>query len=54
MEEKFYICADRPRSTPIIFGLVVEGNRVDVVVESGPLQLTVFEKILCQNNTDES
>ena len=43
-EKELYICPDRPRSTLSIFGLVVDRNRVDVVVESGPLQ---FHQKLC-------
>ena len=37
MEEEIYISRDRPRSTLHIFGLVVDRNRVDVVIESGQL-----------------
>ena len=37
MEEEIFMSVDRPGSTLNIFGLVVDRNRVDVVVESGPL-----------------
>ena len=42
METEKYINADRPRSTLIVFGLVEDRNRVDVVVDSGPLQFLKF------------
>ena len=39
-EEEIYKSADRPRSNLKIFGLVVDRNRVDVVVESGLLHFS--------------
>ena len=46
MEEEIFMSVDRPGSTLNIFGLVVDRNRVDVVVESGPLHYSPPEGAL--------
>ena len=53
-EKELYIWADRPRSTLNIFGLVVDRNRVDVIVESGPLQYcknSIFDLTYCSTDS---
>ena len=41
---------DRPRSTLNIFGLVVDRNRVDVLVESGRLQIIKYSSLNLPKN----